>query len=63
MGECGVELSDEQVQQILEHLKAGPQRLVYDSDEDLDALLEEVFHGTVRPHGAAAGQPAPTPAR
>ena len=56
MAERGVDLNDAQVQQILDHLKAGPKKLVYDSDQDLDDLLDEVFQGAIRPNGAS---PAP----
>jgi 2-isopropylmalate synthase len=38
----GVALSDEQVQQVLEHLKGNPALTVYDSEEKLDRLLAEV---------------------
>lgn len=56
MAERGVDLNDAQVQQILDHLKAGPKKLVYDSEQDLDDLLDEVFQGAIRPNRAS---PAP----
>jgi 2-isopropylmalate synthase len=50
----GVSLTDDEVQRILDHLKTGPRRTVYDTNEELDELLVEVF-GASRP--AAAGLP------
>jgi isopropylmalate/homocitrate/citramalate synthase len=44
----GVPLSEGQVQQILTHLKGSPRLPMYDSGEELDQLLVEVF-GTARP--------------
>jgi 2-isopropylmalate synthase len=44
----GVELNDEQVLEVLEHLKTGPKLRSYDSEAELDQLLDEVFHGAVR---------------
>jgi 2-isopropylmalate synthase len=38
----GVALSEDQVQQVLQHLKSKPALAVYDSAEKLDQLLEEV---------------------
>ncbi len=48
MEKHGVPLDDEQVAQVLEHLKANPKLASYDSETELDQLLEEVFHGQVR---------------
>ena len=39
----GVELTDERVMQILDHLKAGARRPCYDTPEELEELLTEVF--------------------
>jgi 2-isopropylmalate synthase len=48
MAEIGASLSDDQLQQVLLHLKAGAARQsIYDTEEDLRQLLDEVFHGTV----------------
>jgi 2-isopropylmalate synthase len=48
----GVALSDEQVQQVLEHLKRHPALAVYDTEEKLDQLLQEVSR-------AQSGLPGP----
>jgi 2-isopropylmalate synthase len=39
----GVSLSDEKIQQVLAHLKHGARKPYYDSENDLDELLAEVF--------------------
>lgn len=43
MDEIGVALSDEQVEQVLAHLKEGSRLPMYSSAEDVRALYEEVF--------------------
>ncbi|NUQ61199.1 MAG: pyruvate carboxyltransferase [Pirellulales bacterium] len=48
MEQHGVQLDDQQVLQVLEHLKTGPKLMSYDSKTELDQLLDEVFHGTVK---------------
>lgn len=50
----GVPLDDQQVVQVLEHLKTGPRLRAYDSEAELDQLLDEVFHGAVRRAGVQA---------
>jgi 2-isopropylmalate synthase len=47
MEQQGVALSDENVQQVLQHLKGPARRPMYDTPEELDQLLDEVFHGAV----------------
>ncbi|NLY00839.1 MAG: pyruvate carboxyltransferase [Rhodopirellula sp.] len=42
--EHGITLDDDQVAQILAHLKAHPKLACYESDAELDQLLNEVFH-------------------
>jgi 2-isopropylmalate synthase len=52
IGQHGVRLSDEQVQQVLQHLKSSARLPMYDLPEELDQLLDEVFCGAVRRSGA-----------
>jgi 2-isopropylmalate synthase len=53
--EVGVQLNDEQVGVVLDHLKRGPKRRSYESADDIRALLAEVFpngaEGSARPDG------------
>ncbi len=53
----GVDLTDEQVRRVLDHLKGRPRLLAYDTDEEIDQLLVEVF-GTARPAAAAVDGPS-----
>ncbi|MBX6313766.1 MAG: pyruvate carboxyltransferase [Isosphaeraceae bacterium] len=39
----GRHLPDEQVRRVVEHLKLGARRRLYETEEDLDGLLREVF--------------------
>jgi hypothetical protein len=43
-----VQLDEEQVGRVLDHLKSAPMRHSYESADDIRALLAEVF-----PHGVA----------
>jgi 2-isopropylmalate synthase len=65
----GLSLSEEQVRQVVDHLKRSPARPVYASDDDLRALVAEVFpdgvsgatpsgNSTPSPHEASDGSPA-----
>jgi len=47
--QLGLSLSDEQVQQVVEHLKRRPARSVYTSEDDLRALAAEVFPEGLQP--------------
>lgn len=43
MRELGIELTDEQAREIVDHLKAAPRQALYQSRDDLRQLLAEVF--------------------
>jgi len=58
MDQIGLSLSDEQVRQVVEHLKRSPARSVYASEDDLRALAAEVFPGGP-PQASPSGNPTP----
>jgi 2-isopropylmalate synthase len=54
--EIGVTLDDDQVGQVLDHLKRSPRRRSYETPEEIRGLLAEVF-----PSGVPQSQPTPQP--
>jgi 2-isopropylmalate synthase len=54
--QIGVTLDDNQVGQVLDHLKRSPRRRSYETADDIRALLAEVFPDGPRP---AASPPRP----
>jgi 2-isopropylmalate synthase len=49
--QIGVTLNDDQVGQVLEHLKRGPRRCSYETADDIRDLLAEVFPDGPKPTG------------
>jgi 2-isopropylmalate synthase len=54
--QIGVTLNDDQVNQVLDHLKRSPRRRSYETTDDIRALFAEVFPDGPKP---AAGPPRP----
>jgi len=56
--QIGTPLNDEQARRVVEHLKGSPACRIYQTDDDLRALLAEVFPGGVPDHRATSPQPS-----
>jgi 2-isopropylmalate synthase len=55
----GLAPTEEQVSQVVEHLKRGPAKPLYDPEQDLDDLVHEVFPAGGPREGLGAMQPVP----